>query len=114
MSEKSPVYVGIDLLRSAGRQSRAYVYAALDETRALIALGTGDRNEVLAYLGGQAAAHIAIAAPNAPNTQSVNDPKAYPEGQTPLARKVNTRSWYSPAGTKSVLNAGTSAARLVG
>ena len=91
MSEKSPVYVGIDLLRSAGRQSRAYVYAALDEARELIALGTGDRNEVLAYLGGQAAAHIAIAAPRSPNTGIVNDPSAYPEGQTPPTHKVNAR-----------------------
>ena len=69
MSEKSPVYVGIVLLRSAGRQSRAYVYAALDEARELIALGTGDRDEVLAYLGGQAAAHLAIAAPSAHPTR---------------------------------------------
>lgn len=91
MSEKSPVYVGIDLLRSAGRQSRAYVYAALDEDRELIALGTGDRDEVLAYLGGQAAAYVAIAAPRTPNTGCANDPKAYLEGQTPPARKVNAR-----------------------
>ncbi len=91
MSEKSPVYVGIDLLRSAGRQSRAYVYAALDEARELIALGCGDRNEVLAYLGGQTAAHLAIAAPSAPNTGIANDPKAYPKDQTPPARKVNAR-----------------------
>ena len=91
MSEKSPVYVGIDLLRSAGRQSRAYVYAALDEARELIALGTGDRDEVLAYLGGQAAAHIAIATPRAPNTGVANNPDTYPEGRTPSARKVNAR-----------------------
>ncbi len=91
MSEKSPVYVGIDLLRSAGRQSRAYVYAALDEACELIALGTGDRNEILAYLGGQAAAHTAIAAPRSPNTGCVNDPMAYPEGRTPPTRKVNAR-----------------------
>ena len=91
MSEKSPVYVGIDLLRSAGRQSRAYVYAALDEAQELIALGTGDRDEVLAYLGGQATAHIAIAAPRSPNTGIANDPKAYPEDQIPPTRKVNAR-----------------------
>lgn len=91
MSEKSPVYVGIDLLRSAGRQSRAYVYAALDEARELIALGTGNRDEVLAYLGGQAAAHVVIAAPRSPNTGCVNDPNAYPEGQTPTKHRVNAR-----------------------
>lgn len=91
MSEKSPVYVGIDLLRSAGRQSRAYVYAALDEARELIALGTGDRDEVLAYLGGQAAAHVAIAAARFPNTGRVNDPKAYPDGQAPPKHRVNAR-----------------------
>lgn len=91
MSEKNPVFMGIHLLRSAGRQSRAYVYAALDEARELIALGTGDRKEVLAYLGGQAAAHVAITAPRTPNTGAANKPEVYPEGQTPPTHRVNAR-----------------------
>ena len=91
MSEKSPVYVGIHLLRSAGRQSRAYVYAALDEDRELIAIGCGDREEILAYLGGQATAHVAVTAPRSPNTGIVNKPEAYPEGQKGPTRKVNAR-----------------------
>ena len=91
MSEKSPVFVGVEVLRSAGRQSRAYVYAALAEDRELIALGRGDRNEVLAYLGGQAAAHIAITTPRTPNSGIVNDPEAYPEGRKPPTRRVSAR-----------------------
>lgn len=91
MSEKSSVYVGIHLLRSAGRQSRAFVYAALDETRELIALGTGDRDEVLAYLGGQSAAHVAVTAPRTPNTGTANKPETYPEGHEPPDRRVNVR-----------------------
>lgn len=93
MGEKSPVYVGIKVLRSAGRQRRVYVYAALDAERELIALGHGDRNEVLAYLGGQAAAHVALTAPRGPNTGAVNDAATFQESlpfQQP-GRRLNAR-----------------------
>ena len=64
----NPVYVGIDIIRSAGRLRRAFVYTALDADLSLLALGCGDEDEVLAYLGGQQAGIAAINAPRQPNT----------------------------------------------
>jgi len=63
MSSKSPVFIGVEVLHSAGRLRKAYAYAALDADRELLAIGQGDQDEVLAYLGGQAAAVAAICAP---------------------------------------------------
>jgi hypothetical protein len=63
MSTTNPVFIGVDILSGAGRLRKAYVYAALDEERELLAIGQGDRDEVLAYLGGQAAAIVAVSAP---------------------------------------------------
>ncbi|MDY6873639.1 MAG: DUF429 domain-containing protein [Chloroflexota bacterium] len=80
MPEKSPVYVGVMILRNAGRVRRPFVYAALDARRELLALCRGDRAEVLAYLGGQRAAVAAIDAPRGPNTGVVNDAATYQQG----------------------------------
>lgn len=80
MPEKSPVFVGIEILRSAGRLRRAYVYAALDTDRELLAIGHGDRDEILAYLGGQGSAHVAINAPRQPNSGIVNQSRTYQNG----------------------------------
>lgn len=63
MSNPSPVFIGVEVLPTAGRVRNAFVYAALDEERELIAIGQGDRDELLAYLGGQAAAIVAVSAP---------------------------------------------------
>ena len=79
MSEKSPVFVGVDLIRASGRLRRAFVYAALDADRQLLAIGHGDRNEILAYLGGQASASVAINAPQAPNNGAIHHTASYQE-----------------------------------
>ncbi len=63
MPNPSPVFIGVEILPTAGRVRNSYVYAALDETRELLAIGQGDRDELLAYLGGQAAAIVAVCAP---------------------------------------------------
>ena len=68
MFNKSPVFIGVEVLHSAGRLRKAYVYAALDADRELLAIGQGDQDEVLAYLGGQAAAVAAICAPRSLKT----------------------------------------------
>ena len=73
MSDKSPIFAGIEIIHAAGRLRHAFVYAALDDERELLAIGHGDRNEVLAYLGGQQAAYAAINAPRGVNTRAVND-----------------------------------------
>jgi len=77
MAEKSPVFVGVEIIRASGRLRRSFVYAALDADRDLLALGHGDRNEVLAYLGGQGFAHVAINTPRGPNAGVVNDSAVY-------------------------------------
>jgi len=79
MPEKSPVFVGVDLIRTSGRLRRAFVYAALDADRQLLAIGHGDRNEILAYLGGQASASVAISAPRAPNNGTIHHTSSYQE-----------------------------------
>lgn len=73
MEAISPVFAGVDIMRSSGRLRRSFVYAALDADRDLVALGHGDWNEVLAYLGGQAAAYVAINGPRKPNTGAARD-----------------------------------------
>jgi hypothetical protein len=80
MPEKSPVFVGVEILHSAGRLRRAFIYAALDADRELLAIGHGDRDEILAYLGGQGCAHVAINAPRNPNTGIVNQSRTYQNG----------------------------------
>ncbi|MBW6467037.1 MAG: DUF429 domain-containing protein [Brevefilum sp.] len=72
MEGYNPIFAGIDILRASGRVRETYVYAALDSHRELLALGNGDRDEVLAYFGGQAAAYVAINAPRQPNTGAVS------------------------------------------
>lgn len=73
MGEKNPVYVGVDIIHAAGRLRRAFVYAALDDERELLAIGHGDKDEILAYLGGQQTAYVAINAPRMPNTGTANN-----------------------------------------
>lgn len=93
MPEKSPVFVGIEVLRSAGRLRRAFVYAALDADREILAIGHGDQDEILAYLGGQGSAHVAINAPRQPNTGAVNSARTYQNGlpfEAPVP-SLNTR-----------------------
>lgn len=93
MAEMNPIFVGIDIDHAAGRLRRAYVYAALDAERELLAIGNGDRNEVLAYLGGQQAAHVAINAPRQPNRGVINQQTDH-QDQLPFERSEkpeNTR-----------------------
>ncbi len=56
-------YVGVD--PTAGRVP--FTYAALDERGRLLALDRGDVQTVLAFIGGQQQAAVAICAPLAPN-----------------------------------------------
>ncbi len=56
-------YIGID--PTAG--GRPFVYAALDQKRRLHALGEGTLDEVLAFVGGQQEAYVAVCAPRQPN-----------------------------------------------
>jgi hypothetical protein len=93
MTEKNPVFAGVEIIRAAGRLRRAFVYAALDDEQQLIAIGHGDQNEVLAYLGGQQAAHVAINSPRRPNMGVVNNAVTYQE-ELPFektARHTNAR-----------------------
>lgn len=68
MEGNNSIFAGIDILRTSGRVRGTYVYAALDSDRKLLALGHGDRDEVLSFFGGQSAAYVAINAPSKPNT----------------------------------------------
>ncbi len=93
MAEKNPVFAGVEIIRAAGRLRRAFVYAALDDAQELIAIGHGDRNEVLAYLGGQQIAYVSVNAPRQPNMGLVNDASTYQEELpfTKPSRHINAR-----------------------
>jgi len=56
-------FIGIDL--SGGRHP--FTYAALDDDCRLVTLASGEMEEVLAFLGGQAATVAAVNAPRCPN-----------------------------------------------
>ena len=55
-------YIGIDL---TGR--KAFIYAVLNADLELLALADGDLEDLLAFIGGQASAFVAINAPAKPN-----------------------------------------------
>jgi len=55
-------YIGID--PTAGQ--KPFTYAALDESLKLLAMGQGEMNEVLAFLGGQRAAFACVCSPSHP------------------------------------------------
>ncbi len=62
-------FIGID--PTAGK--RPFAYAALDGNRQLLAVGEGQMEEVLAFVGGQARAFVAVNAPRAPNAGLMAD-----------------------------------------
>jgi hypothetical protein len=59
----SATFIGVD--PSGGR--KPFTYAALDGERKLLALGDGEIEEVLAFLGGQRSAFVAVNAPSQTN-----------------------------------------------
>jgi hypothetical protein len=63
MMDKATVYIGVDLASSR----RNITYAALNGERELLALSRGQREEVLAFIGGQSAAIVAVNAPSGLN-----------------------------------------------
>ncbi len=63
MSLPSPLFIGID--PSGGRQP--FVQAVLDEDARLRSLAEGELDDVLALLGGQETATVAVCAPPRPN-----------------------------------------------
>ncbi|MDX9992238.1 MAG: DUF429 domain-containing protein [Anaerolineales bacterium] len=65
----TPVFVGVD--PSGGR--KPFTYAALDAQTCLLTLAEGEMEDVLAYLGGQQAALVAVCAPQRPNSGLVRE-----------------------------------------
>ncbi len=63
MLSSKTTFIGID--PSGGRHP--FTYAALDEDCQLVALASGEMEEVLAFLGGQQATVVAVNAPRCPN-----------------------------------------------
>jgi hypothetical protein len=56
-------FIGVD--PTAGQ--RPFTYAALDGDLKLLALGQGEMDEVLAFVGGQRQAYVSVCAPRQPN-----------------------------------------------
>ena len=76
-------YIGIDL---TGK--KAFTYAALDEEMGLLALSGGELDELLAFIGGQSSAAVAINAPVRPNQGRV---RALLEAESLEKGKVSLR-----------------------
>lgn len=76
-------YIGIDL---TGK--KAFNYAALDEEMGLLALSGGELDELLAFIGGQSSAVVAINAPAKPNQGRV---RALLEAESLEKGKVSLR-----------------------
>jgi Protein of unknown function (DUF429) len=65
MGWEHTTFIGIDVL-TRGR-GVTFTYAGLDMDLKLLAIGCGGLNDLLAYVGGQAEAFVAIDAPRRPN-----------------------------------------------
>ena len=70
MSWEHTTFIGIDVL-TRGR-GKFFTYAGLDADLKLLAIGRGDLNDLLAYVGGQAEAFVAIIGPRQPNQGLMN------------------------------------------
>lgn len=75
------VYIGVD---PTGGQ-RPFTFAVLDADLRLLALRPGEMDEVLAFIGGQRAAWVAVCAPARPNLRLMEDP-AVRESLSPTPR----------------------------
>jgi hypothetical protein len=65
----TPIFVGVD--PSGGR--KPFTYAAFDAQTRLLTLADGEMDDVLAFLGGQQTALVAISAPPRPNNGLVRE-----------------------------------------
>lgn len=75
-------YIGIDLTGG-----RTFTYAAFDPNLKLLALGNGNMEEILTFIGGQASAVVAINAPARPNQGRVRallEAESLEKGNSPL------------------------------
>lgn len=77
MEYKSAAFIGVEMIIAPGRLRRAFVYASLDIDQKLLAIGHGDIKEILAYLGGQQIAFVALNTPRAPNKGTLNNSAVY-------------------------------------
>ena len=61
------IYIGIDLAMDARKTSKSFTFVSLNQALRLQGIGEGNLEDVLAYVGSQAEAYIAIDAPRRPN-----------------------------------------------
>ena len=87
-SEKT--FIGIDPTASR----HPFTYAALDQDCKLIALAAGELDEVLAFLGGQPTAVVAVNAPPRPNLGLVRRPPSRRSVTSPLSRGINVLAGF--------------------
>ncbi len=71
MFNSQAVYIGVD---PTGGQ-RPFTFAALDDDLHVLALRQGELDDVLAFIGGQQQAWVAVSAPQRPNRRVMEDPE---------------------------------------
>ena len=72
MFNNQTIYIGVD---PTGGQ-RPFTLAVLDDDLHLVALRQGELDEMLAYVGGQQQAWVAVSAPQRPNQGLMGDPES--------------------------------------
>ncbi len=107
MGEKSPVFAGIEIKRTAGRLSQPFVFTALDQDRKLLAISSASLQDVLAYLGGQQFAYVAINAPRRPNNGVVQQETARQTPSPPDKSPAKTRLCETQLEQQGFPNPGT-------
>jgi len=82
MSWEHTTFIGIDIL-TRGR-GQFFTYAGLDRDLKLLAIGHGSLNDLLAYVGGQTEAFVAINAPRCPNQRLIHQEEVLRQLNLPL------------------------------
>ena len=73
MPEVTPqtIYIGVDVATDARRTNKTFTFLSLDQGLKLVAQGEGDLEDVVAYVGSQSQAMVAVNAPRRPNLSLV-------------------------------------------
>jgi hypothetical protein len=75
MGWERTTFIGIDLFSRGSAQRKSFTYAGLDAGLKLLAIGRGSLKDLLAYVGGQSEAFVAVNAPRRPNQGLMSQPE---------------------------------------
>jgi hypothetical protein len=92
MTSERCICIGIHIGSDPGRERRIFTFAAVDARRELAAIGPGDMQDLLAYLGGQSEAVVAVNAPQRLNcglvARQMAESQLFPPEKLPRAMNL--------------------------